>query len=84
MLTFGGFRIVFVFNLLAEWLEYLRWGGATYLVWLGTQQWREKANDTNEAKIHVEPKNFVFWQGFLVSITNPKTIFFRQLSFHSS
>jgi threonine/homoserine/homoserine lactone efflux protein len=42
----GGFGMASVFGLLAEWLEYLRWGeGSAYLVWLGGQQWREKAID---------------------------------------
>ena len=76
MLTVGGFGMVSVFSFLAEWLEYLRWGGAAYLVWLGVQQWREKAVDLNEAKLHAGPKKSLFWQGFLVSVTNPKTIFF--------
>lgn len=76
MLTVGGFGMVSVFSFLVEWLEYLRWGGAAYLVWLGAQQWREKAVDLNEAKLHAGPKKSLFWQGFLVSVTNPKTIFF--------
>ena len=51
-------------------------GGAAYLVWLGVQQWRVKAVGLNEAKTHVGPEKSLFWQGFLVSITNPKTIYF--------
>jgi homoserine/homoserine lactone efflux protein len=76
ILTVGGFGMASVFGLLAEWLEYLRWGGAAYLVWLGGQKWREKAVDLYEAKTYVGLEKSLFWQGFLVSITNPKTIFF--------
>ena len=84
MLIVGGLAITTVFSLLAEWLEYLRWRGAVYLIWLGIQQWRDKAADCNKAKINIEPKKSLFRQGFLVSITNPKTISFTQISFHSS
>lgn len=76
MLIVGGLGMASVFGLLAEWFEYLRWGGAAYLIWLGIQQWRAKAVNLNEAEAHVGPKKSLFWQGFVVSITNPKTIFF--------
>jgi homoserine/homoserine lactone efflux protein len=59
-------------------------GGAAYLIWLGVHQWRDKAADLNEAKIHVDPKKSLLCEGFLVSITNPKMIFFTQLSFRNS
>ena len=32
MLTVGCFGMTSVFELLAEWFEYLRWGGAAYLI----------------------------------------------------
>ena len=32
MLTVGCFGMASVFKLLAEWFEYLRWGGAAYLI----------------------------------------------------
>jgi threonine/homoserine/homoserine lactone efflux protein len=56
-----------------------------YLVWLGVQQWREEMVGLNEGKTHVgTEKKSLFWQCFLVRITNPNTIFFTPLSFHSS
>ena len=76
LLIVGGLGMASVFSLLAEWFEVLRWVGAFYLVWLGIQQWRARAVDLNEAEAHVGPKKSLFWQGFVVSITNPKTIFF--------
>ena len=57
----------------ALWLfELLRWVGALYLIWLGIQAWRgagahESPLDGNQ--VH-------FWRGFLVAVTNPKTIVF--------
>ena len=57
----------------AEIFDYLRWVGAAYLVFLGIQAWRH-AGATSEAAApgaHVHA-----WRGFIVAITNPKTIAF--------
>jgi homoserine/homoserine lactone efflux protein len=50
----------------------LRWVGAAYLIWLGIQAWRhagaaESAED--QRRVH-------FTRGFLVALSNPKTIAF--------
>jgi threonine/homoserine/homoserine lactone efflux protein len=51
----------------------MRWTGAAYLVWLGIQAWRH-AGAPVEA---VAPRGHVFaTRGFLVAVTNPKTIAF--------
>ncbi len=76
MLLVGGFGMASAFALLAEGFEYLRWAGAAYLVWLGIQSWRAQAVKLDEADATTGPKKSLFWQGFIVSITNPKTIFF--------
>ncbi len=53
--------------------EIMRWTGAAYLVWLGIQAWRH-AGAPLEA---VAPRGHVFaMRGFLVAVTNPKTIAF--------
>jgi len=53
--------------------EIMRWTGAAYLVWLGIQAWRN-AGAPLEA---VAPRGHVFaMRGFLVAVTNPKTIAF--------
>ncbi|HZT26874.1 MAG TPA: LysE family translocator [Pseudolabrys sp.] len=56
----------------AEVFDYLRWAGAAYLVWLGVQVWRG-AGRTGKAlpRAHVQA-----WRGFVVAISNPKTIAF--------
>jgi homoserine/homoserine lactone efflux protein len=57
----------------AEVFDYLRWIGAAYLVWLGIQAWR-RAGSPSEA---IAPGGHVHaWRGFIVAITNPKTIAF--------
>jgi threonine/homoserine/homoserine lactone efflux protein len=57
----------------AEIFEVLRWVGAAYLIWLGIQAWRH-AGAAAEA---VPPGGHVHaWRGFIVAITNPKSIAF--------
>jgi homoserine/homoserine lactone efflux protein len=54
------------------WFEMLRWLGAAYLIWLGIQAWRGAAGGAP-----LPPSDRVyFWRGFLVALSNPKTIAF--------
>ncbi len=57
----------------AEVFDYLRWAGAAYLIWLGIQAWRHAGSlaDAGAPAAHVNA-----WRGFVVAITNPKTIAF--------
>jgi homoserine/homoserine lactone efflux protein len=53
--------------------EVIRWIGAAYLVWLGVQAWR-KAGQASD--LPPPPGKVHFWRGFLVALSNPKTIAF--------
>jgi threonine/homoserine/homoserine lactone efflux protein len=54
------------------WFEALRFGGALYLIWLGIQAWRGTAGAAAPP-----PRDRVqFGRGFLVALSNPKTIAF--------
>ncbi len=57
----------------AEVFDYIRWAGAAYLVWLGVQAWRHAGTPVQTRAVagHVFAR-----RGFLVAITNPKTIAF--------
>jgi homoserine/homoserine lactone efflux protein len=57
----------------AEVFDALRWMGAAYLIWLGVQMWRKAGTplDASPQGAHVHA-----WRGFVVAITNPKTIAF--------
>ena len=57
---------------LAEVFVWVKWLGAAYLIWLGIQNLR--AMRSQEAL--PTPMRAGFWQGFWVSLTNPKTILF--------
>lgn len=53
--------------------EIMRWTGAAYLIWLGIQAWRHAGDPVPK----LEPRGHVFaTRGFLVAVTNPKTIAF--------
>jgi homoserine/homoserine lactone efflux protein len=61
---------------LAAWFEWLRWAGVAYLLWLGIQQWRAPALGLDDLDSRTVGVGTLFWQGVLVSATNPKTLFF--------
>jgi homoserine/homoserine lactone efflux protein len=51
----------------------LRWTGAAYLVWLGVQMWRRAGEESERLK---ETGRARFVRGFIVALSNPKTIVF--------
>jgi threonine/homoserine/homoserine lactone efflux protein len=55
-----------------SWFEALRWVGACYLIWLGIQAWRGAAG----AAMLPPSDRVQFGRGFLVALSNPKTIAF--------
>jgi len=61
---------------LGTWFEWIRWIGVAYLIYLGIVQWR--APPLNLAEVAPEPKSAraMFTRALLVSLTNPKTLFF--------
>mgnify|MGYP000854040119 CR=1 FL=1 len=60
---------------LGHWFEWLRLVGAAYLIWLGVQMFRSHGKiDTTGAP--VAPRGGFLLQGFLVAISNPKTLVF--------
>ena len=61
---------------LAAWFEWLRWAGVLYLVWLGAQQWRAPPVALEDVDRGRSRSRTLFWRGFLVSATNPKTLLF--------
>lgn len=62
--------------LLAGWFEWMRWLGVAYLVYLGVQAWRAPAADLGAARAQSGSLREMFLRGFVVSLTNPKTLLF--------
>jgi len=73
----GALGLTTLLALAAELFEVLRWAGVAYLVYLGVRQWRQVFTaGAVPAMPPMRSHKGVFWQGVLVAITNPKTIFF--------
>jgi threonine/homoserine/homoserine lactone efflux protein len=58
----------------APWFAWLRWLGVAYLIWLGVRQWQAPPVDLT--RVGPRPRREIFLRGFLVSLTNPKVLFF--------
>jgi threonine/homoserine/homoserine lactone efflux protein len=72
LLTAIAFGLGWVLQNAERLFEILRWAGAAYLIWLGIQAWRHAGADKPE-----EMSGRVnFTRGFLVALSNPKTIAF--------
>ena len=70
-----------VLGVLANWFDWLRWIGVAYLVYLGVRQWRAQPVDITAISAEQQPARLVFVRGFLVSLTNPKTLLFYSAFF---
>lgn len=53
--------------------DILRWAGAAYLIWLGVEAWRHAGAN---AAVAAPRRQVNFWRGFVVALSNPKTIAF--------
>ncbi|MEW5962229.1 MAG: LysE family translocator [Pseudomonadota bacterium] len=56
--------------------EWLRWIGVAYLVYLGVQAIRAEPVDLTKVRPEPRSQREIFLRGFLVSLTNPKTLLF--------
>ncbi len=73
LLTAIAFGLGWILKTSADVFDVLRWVGAAYLIWLGIQAWRH----AGQAAAVVAPAGHVHARrGFVVAITNPKTIAF--------
>ena len=72
LLAVIAFGLSWILNHALYWFEILRWVGAAYLIWLGVQAWR------GAGRGEPAPPNdrVYFGRGFLVALSNPKTIAF--------
>lgn len=75
LFAMSGFGMTWLLAFLSEWFEVIRWLGAAYLVWLGIKAWRSPpVTLADEAPIVRSSVSFT--QGFMIGITNPKTLVF--------
>lgn len=63
-------------DMLAGWFEWVRWVGVAYLLYLGVRQLAAAPVDLTRTR--PQPRSFraIAPRGFLISLTNPKTLLF--------
>jgi len=61
---------------LAGWIEWVRWAGVAYLLWLGVRQWRAPPTDLSLTRAQPRASGQIYLRGVVVSATNPKTLIF--------
>ena len=76
LLTAGAFGMAWVLDILSDWFTWVRIIGAAYLIYLGLQQWRQAVHGLEDTEADKKPGRKVMLHGFIVAITNPKTILF--------
>lgn len=74
-LTVAAIGLTSLLNGVAEAFEWLRWGGAAYLVYLGIKQW-QNAGKPVEFKTSPVSRRNLFIQGLVVTSLNPKSLVF--------
>ena len=65
-----------ILSFLAASFDWLRWAGVIYLVWLGVRAWRAPAVDLADTEAQARSVKLICGRGFLVGLTNPKTLLF--------
>ena len=75
-LTLTVFGMTALLGVLAGWLGWLRFIGVAYLLYLGVKQWRAAPVDLDAARPEPRSPRAIFARGFLISMTNPKTLLF--------
>jgi homoserine/homoserine lactone efflux protein len=75
-LALTGLGMTAVMGIMAQWFEWIRWVGVLYLVWLGVRLWRTPPVDLTQVAAQPRSARLIYLRGLLVSLTNPKTLFF--------
>ena len=75
-LTLTALGMTVMLGTLATWFEWLRWIGVAYLLYLGVMQWRAPAVDLTTTRPQPRSARGIYTRALLVSLTNPKTLFF--------
>jgi homoserine/homoserine lactone efflux protein len=65
-----------VLSVMTGWLDWLRWFGVAYLLYLGVKAWRAPPVETRGPRAEAPAHWSIYVRGFLVSLANPKTLLF--------
>ncbi|WP_019173949.1 LysE family translocator [Pseudaminobacter salicylatoxidans] len=75
MIAIVGIGLTSMIEAAGHWFEWLRLLGAAYLIWTGWQMLRT-GGKLMDGEAPARPRGGFFLQGFLVAISNPKTLIF--------
>ena len=76
MIAVAGIGLTTVIEAMGHWFELLRLLGAAYLIWMGWQMIRSSGRHRARRGARARPRGGFFLQGFLVAVSNPKTLIF--------
>lgn len=54
----------------------IKWAGVLFLIYLGIKQFRKRSSFAESVKGNAISRKTLFWQGFLMSSSNPKAVVF--------
>ena len=75
-LALATFGLTAALDILAGWFGWIRWIGVAYLLYLGVRQWAAAPVDLTRTKPQARSFRAIALRGFLISLTNPKTLLF--------
>ncbi len=75
MIAIAGIGLTTIIEAMGHWFEWVRLIGAAYLAWMGWQMIRSSGRIA-AGEAPAPPRGGFFLQGFLVAISNPKTLIF--------
>jgi homoserine/homoserine lactone efflux protein len=75
MIAIVGIGLTSLIEGVGHWFEWVRLVGAAYLVWMGVQMFRSSGK-AEASGAPLVPRGGFFLQGFLVAVSNPKTLIF--------
>lgn len=76
LLIVAGAGLTAMLTTVAGWVEWIRWLGVSYLVYLGVTQWHAKPVDLLQQPAAPRSAAWLCSRGALMSLTNPKTLVF--------
>ena len=74
LLTIVGFGLSWIAETMRNWFDWIRLGGAIYLIWLGIS--RSAVNAGRLTSYGENPTGELFRDGFLVAVANPEVLLF--------
>ena len=75
MIVIAGIGLTTVIEAMGHWFELLRFLGAAYLIWIGWQMLRSSGRLVS-GEAPARPRGGFLLQGFIVAVSNPKTLIF--------